>query len=48
MIEGNSEELDTVSKKLFKDNEITPDWLFIRNMAVSSVYAADVNVRGLS
>ena len=44
MIESNSEELDTVSIKLLKDNKRTPDWLFICNMAVSPVYAADVNV----
>ena len=34
MIESNSEELDTVSRKLLKDNKKTPDWLFIHNMAV--------------
>ena len=48
MVESNSEELDMVSRKLLKDNKKTPDWLFIRNMAVPSVYATDANVRGLS
>ena len=48
MIESNSEELDTVSRKLFRDNKRTPDWLFICNMAVPPVYAADANVQGLS
>ena len=47
MIE-KSEELDTVSKKLLKDNKRTPDWLFICNMAVPPVYEADANVQGLS
>ena len=48
MIESNSEELDTVSRKLLKDNNRTPDWLFIRNLAVLPVYEADANVQGLS
>ena len=48
MIESNSEELDKVSKKLFKDNNRTPDWLFIHNMPVSPVYSADANVQRLS
>ena len=34
--------------KSFSKNKRTPDWLFIRNMTVSPVYAADANVQGLS
>ena len=48
MIESNSEELDTVSRKLLKDNKRTPDWLFIRNMTVPLVFSADANLQGLS
>ena len=44
MIESNSEELYTASRKLLKDNKRTPDWLFIRNMSVPPVYSADANV----
>ena len=48
MIESNSKELDTVIRKLLRDNKRTLDWLFIRNMAVPPVYAADANVQELS
>ena len=48
MIESNIKELDTASIKLLKDNKGAPDWLFIRNMAISLVYAVDANVQGLS
>ena len=48
MVESNSTELNTVSKKLLKDNEKTPDQLFIRNMAVPPAYNVDANVQGLS
>ena len=48
MIESNSEELDTVSRKLLKDSKRTLDWLFICNIEVPPVYAADLNVQGIS
>ena len=48
MVKDNIIELNMVSRKLLKDNERTPDQLFICNMSVPPVYNADANVQGLS